>query len=293
MKKILLSGATGLIGSHLIPLLKKYEIYALSHRTISNSKIEGVQFINLDFTKEWTPEMLPANIDMIIHLSQSEYFRDFPNKSEDIFRVNTLSTLKLLEFARKSKVKSFIYASSAGIYGYANKETSEDSEIKIKKDIGFYLGTKLCSEILIENYIQFFNIVILRPFFIYGPGQRPNMLIPRLISSIKTGRPIVISGKEGITITPTYVIDAANAIVGALKLKGFHKVNITGLEKFSIKKISQIIGNKLQIEPIFKYMTNNQNDSNLIGSAIRMSKLLHKPKISFQEGISYYLKSIK
>lgn len=290
MSNILITGATGLIGSHMIPLLKGNTIYSISRKSTFEDKSE-VKFLQIDLSKDWLESSLPDNVDTIIQLSQSEHFREFPEKAEDIFRVNVMTTLKLLEFARKTKAKSYIYASSAGIYGVTDRETSEDTEIKIKKDLGYYLGTKLCSEILVENYAQFFNIVILRPFFVYGPGQRESMLIPRLVNNIKTKKPVLLSGKEGITITPTYVTDAAHAIAAATKLKGFHKINIAGPERLSLKKISQIIGSKLKIDPVFSFQSDSES-KDLIGNADKMSRFLHKPVVAFEKGISNYLQSL-
>src|SRR4030042_288576 len=115
---------------------------------------------------------LPKSIDAVIHLAQSEHFREFPMHAESIFKVNTASTLRLLEYARQAQVKIFVLASSGGIYGHGDEGFREDQPIEAKDDLGFYLGTKLCAEIIAENYSSFMNIVILRFFFIYGPRQR-------------------------------------------------------------------------------------------------------------------------
>ena len=86
--RILITGAGGLIGSHLIPLLEKdNELFTVS------GKYSGSNNINIDFSGDWSTDLLPAGIEAIIHLAQSEDFRDFPTKAKTVFYTNTLSTL--------------------------------------------------------------------------------------------------------------------------------------------------------------------------------------------------------
>ena len=71
----------------------------------------------VDLSSDWKISELPTKIDVIYHLAQSDKFRDFPAGAPDVFQVNINSTAKLLDYAKKTGVKSFIYASSGGVYG--------------------------------------------------------------------------------------------------------------------------------------------------------------------------------
>ena len=276
--RILITGAGGLIGSHVLPLLEKgHELFTVS------GKITGENNFNIDFSKDWSTETLPENIDAIIHLAQDENFRDFPGKAVPVFFTNTVSTLKLIDFAVKTGVEKFIYASSAGIYGNSDNAFTEEQDIVYKKEMGFYLGTKYCSEVILKNYTSLLDVVQLRFFFVYGKGQRKDMLISRLVNNVQEGNAITLSGKDGIKINPLHATDAANAIEAALNLRGSHIINAGGPEVLSLKKICEMIGTAIGKEPQFNI--EEKEASHLMGDISHMNNLLCKPSIRFSQGI--------
>ena len=276
--RILITGAGGLIGSHLIPLLQEeHELFTIS------GKLNSANNFNIDFSKDWSTDILPAGMDAVIHLAQSEDFRDFPGKAKAVFNTNTVSTLNLIDFAVMTGVKKFIYASSAGIYGNSDEAFTEEQEIIYKKEMGFYLGTKHCSEVILDNYISLLDVQQLRFFFVYGKVQRKDMLIPRLVNQVQQGNPITLSGKEGIKINPLHATDAANAIKGALKLQGSHTINAGGPDVLSLKEICEIIGTVVNKKPQFNI--EEKYPAHLMGNISQMNKLLVNPSIKFEEGI--------
>lgn len=290
MNKCLITGSTGLIGSHLVDdLHKDWDIIGIS-RPGSEKKHESphVSHLNIDFSRDWDTQCLPARIDAVIHLAQSEYYRDFPNRAEDIYRVNTEAMMRLLEYARKAGAKSFVLASSGGLYGYGDHEFSEEEQISSRGDLGFYLGTKLCCEVLAESYSSFMNIIILRFFFVYGPHQKSDRLIPRLVQSIQEGWPVNLDGKDGIRINPTYVSDAVSAIRHSLNLDRSQKINIGGPENLTLRKIGEIIGKEIGKGPLF-HVRKDTEPRHLVGDVHKMTELLGSPAVTFKEGISQYL----
>lgn len=281
--RILITGSNGLIGSELTSLLAgEHTVYALG-RNFNNIESGNYTQLKFDLTRDLELSGLPPKIDVIYHLAQSEYFRDFPEKVNEVFSVNVLSTLRLLDYARKSGCKQFIYASSGGVYGNSKEEFREEEEIKARTDLGFYLGTKFCSEILVENYASFFDVVICRLFFAFGPKQRRSMFIPRLVDSVIEGKEIVIQGKEGIKVNPIYIDDVKNALSKILGIKGSHKINIGGEEILSIKEITDIIGKVLNKRPCFKYIEGQPQ--NVVGDISKMKRLLYKPNILFSNAV--------
>ena len=290
LKNILVTGGSGLIGSHLINELSRgdYKIFVAGRSSNDEWESQNISVINIDFSKEWDDKILPEKIDAVIHLSQSEHFREFPGKATEVFYVNTLSTLKLINYALNAGASNFIYASSAGIYGNNNDGFNEEQEIVYKNELGFYLGTKHCSEVILDNYMALLNVITLRFFFVYGPGQRKDMLIPRLVGFVKQGQPITLQGEEGIRINPTHVTDAVNAIISALKLDKSSKINVAGPEILSLREIGQTIGKTLGIEPKF-ICGNDKEEKNLIGDISKMARLLAPPKIKFSEGLNTLL----
>jgi UDP-glucose 4-epimerase len=292
MGTCLLTGGTGLIGRHVASLLRERWKLFLVMRGPNVFVGNNVQTIQCDLAREWDTGTFPEKVDVVIHLAQSEYFRDFPARSEHIFDVNTTSSLRLLEYARKAKAQAFVLASSGGIYGQGDEGFTEDRPIEAKGDLGFYLGTKLCAEVLAENYTPFMRIIILRFFFVYGPGQRPGMLIPRLIRSGQEGRPIWLSGKNGLKCNPTYVTDAASAVCRSLELRESHKINVGGPEVLNLRQMGQSIGEVLGKEPIFRVQQDIE-PQHLVGNIKKMTQLLGQPVVTFREGIAKYVQEQK
>jgi len=283
-ENILITGPTGLIGSHLTKLLDKegFKIFTLGRTPVTSLK--SVTHIPVDFSNDWETDILPGEIDTIIHLAQSENFRLFPEKASEVFAVNTLSTMKLIDYAVKNKVGRFIYASSAGIYGNSNDGFNEESDIIYNNELGFYLGTKHCSEVILENYMSLLKVIMLRFFFVYGKGQGQDMLIPRLAGFIKNGDAITLQEEDGIRINPIYVDDAVSAIRSAMNLESSYKINVAGPNILSLKEIGNIIGEAIHKPPLFN--VEHKKAKHLIGDTQKMSQLLGAPLTSFKEGFN-------
>lgn len=291
MKRCVITGGSGLIGSYLIQRLhRQWQICSLS-RTRSTGHRENVEIQPVDLSIPWDTQALPREVDAVIHLAQSEQFREFPEQAEQVLQVNTVSTLRLLDYARRAGARTFIYASSGGLTDYSAREFSEDVGASSENDLGFYLSTKLCSEILAENYTQFMNVIVLRFFFVYGVGQRRDMLIPRLVQSVIDRKPIVLHGEDGIRLNPTYVSDAATAIHHALALDGSHKINIGGPDVLTLREIGHLIGKVAGKEPLFEVQPQVVR-RHLVGDISKMAHLLGPPQIGFAAGIRLYVEGL-
>lgn len=285
-KKILISGGSGLIGSYLVNALLAEDCYEL-FMIVRNEKLpehgDNIKRINIDFDSDWDINDLPPDLFAVVHLSQAENFRDFPDKAREVFYINTVSTLKLIDFASKNKVSHFIYASSGGVYGN-DGIFKEEQKTEYKREMGFYMGTKYCSEIVLDNYCNFLNVIILRFFFVYGKGQNQSMLIPRLLNRVKAGKPIDLQGQNGMNINPVHATDAAKAIIASLKFKSSCKLNVAGPEVLSLREISETIGRVLGKTPHFA-IDINIVPKHLVGDISKMKDLLIEPSMKFEDGI--------
>lgn len=284
MKKIIVTGSSGLVGSHLVAALSQTdEIHALSRSQIKLTSGNVIwHAVDLDGEVDFTS--LPQDADALIYLAQSDHFRDFPDKALEIFQVNTAQVLRALDFARTTGIKNFIYASSGGVYGFPEEGVSEEVTIPASGNLGFYLSTKLCAEILAENYAPFMNVTMLRFFFVYGAGQKRSMLIPRLVDNIKNGSVVTLQGQDGIRINPVHVSDAVRAIQSALNLKGCHRINVAGPDVLSLREICDTIGRRVGVKPRFQ-INNAITPGNLIADIESMKKLLAIPIRHFDEGL--------
>ncbi len=291
MKCCVVTGAGGLLGSHLVPALAHdWEVHAVSRHRPAGLDGPNVVWHPLDLSRRFDPSELPERADAVVYLAQSEHFREFPERALDIFEVNTVSLLRFLDYARRSGVRSFVFASSGGVYGSADTSLNEDLPVLVEGDLGFYLGSKLCSEIVALNYAKLMNVTILRFFFVYGPGQRKTMLIPRLIESVKSARPIVLQGADGIRLNPTYVGDAASAVCRALELESGHIINVAGGEVFCLRELVELIGARIGRRPVFDVRL-QEVPRHLVADTRKKRELIGPPQVPLAEGLNLMLQA--
>lgn len=284
MKKILLTGANGLVGSKLCNKLATgdSEVYA-AVKSFPDKPIKNVKYIVLDLCKKLNTDDLPRDIDYLVHLAQSNKFKEFPEGANDVFSVNVSSTHQFLEYARKSNVKHFIYASSGGIYSQSKSKLNENSSIQKNNELGNYLGSKICGEILVQNYSPFFKTSIIRPFFIYGFGQKRNMLLPRIYDCVANEVPIDLCGEEGLRINPIHVEDIVFSIKNLLERGVSPIYNLAGPKNLSLRQICDSIGDYIGKDPVYKITSGIE--INLVSDISLMKSELYSPRISLLDRI--------
>ncbi len=286
MEKILITGATGLIGQELLSLLiNEYECWVVGRHTAENPKWH---FIEQDMGKVFEINKFPEQMDYIIHLAQSDGHNDFKNNRKEIFDVNIYGMMQLLDYGVKAKIKKYLFASSGGIYGQLGKPAVEDESIVVSDSLNFYQNTKLCTELLARNYGIYFNVIAFRFFFVYGKGQKDNMLFPRMIKSIKEKRIITVGSLNDIKINPIYKTDAAMCVYMALKgINDTETFNIAGDEITSLGNIALKIAKEIGTEIEVRYENEQQQD--VLADIRKMRKLLWTPQITLDEGLGRML----
>ena len=283
---ILVTGANGLLGRDLLERFQGVEVHAIV-RTMPKDPVPKVKYYVLDLNEQWSVEQLPIGVKVIIHLAQSAYFRDFPDSALRIFKVNVDSTARLLDYAKMIGVEQFIYASSGGVYGSGKKAFDENSQITSSGNLGYYLGSKLASEILAQSYSPLMKVEVLRFFFMYGRRQNRSMLIPRLVERVKLREPVILEGDNGIRINPIHVSDASKAVVAVLEIQSSLLINIAGSETLSIRDICLEIGTKVGEEPLFQ--SKGDEPSDLTANISLMKNKLHDPEVKINTGILDFL----
>lgn len=260
VKNILITGGAGYIGSHIAEiLLKKHKKVFLidnlstGHRKLINKK---AKFFKLDIhNKNKVKKIIEKyHIDSIIHLAANLIIGEGQKKPKKYYKNNVLGTKKLLDASRKTKVKNFIFSSTAAIYKEGQYKVSEKSLIKPKS---IYGKTKIKAENLIKNFAKKNNInfCILRYFNIAGSSpsgkiglinKNSDHLFKNFSTEIMKKRPkLKIYGtdyntKDGSCIRDfVHVSDIAE--IHYLVLEKINKINISKILNCGYNKGSSVI----------------------------------------------------
>lgn len=289
--RVLVFGGNGFLGKRVVDSLLAMEmqvkLFTRNYFKNPNDRV-NCEVILFDCLKSYNfdKSQIQKN-DYIVYLAQPHEYNDFPKNAREIFQINTGFLFDLIEHCSKTGVKKFIYASSGGVYK-PSEEThdllKEDVILIPRKEAGFYLGTKLLSEYLLQYFNDVLPYTILRYFFIYGPGQRSQMLFPRLLRNVKEGVPIYLQGEDGFCFNPVYVDDAANLTIDCLFKNTPKLMNIAGTEMVSLKMAVDLIGDILGKQPVYSY-SHEQRPAHYHADISLMLDNLTPPLIGFNEGI--------
>lgn len=278
--KVLVTGAGGFVGSRLITeLAARHEVVAVARRP--GPPHDGVEWVQQDLTEPLDSTKFPREVDGVVHLAQSRRYRDFPDGAGDIFAVNVAGTFSLLEYARMAGARTFVFTSSGGVYGFSFERFVEGDPVS---PLNFYLGSKYSAELLIGNYAAYFRTIVLRPFFVYGPGQQ-RMLVPNLVAQVLAGQPVSIEGTPGLRINPIHVDDAVRVFEPALGLDQSGVFNIAGDEVVTMTELVELIGTVVVKRPQITY-SDSEAGGDLVGDNTAMKRTLGvEPRIPLHEGL--------
>src|SRR5437773_9540829 len=180
--RILVTGASGFIGRHLVSRLSDaHELFAVD-RDPKRAAQSETTLVLMDLARTLNVSALPAEIDIIIHLAQANV--PFPEAANELWAVNTSSTQQLLEYARGARARQFMLASTGDVYG---RRTGLCKETDTTAPVSYYGLTKAVAEMLVQTYSDYLRPCILRLFQPYGPDQS-DRLIPKLADRIRHGR---------------------------------------------------------------------------------------------------------
>lgn len=207
---IFITGGTGFIGRQLVLKLEKTQhsllLLTRNRHLESNRKVRYL-IGNLHNIRKWQSEFMTFKPDIVIHLA----WEGLPDHHADISKTNLDFGLDLVQLSAKLGCKLFISTGSGWEYGIQSGKLSENN---VSVPFDAFTAAKhalngLGWEIAKENGMSF---VWLRPFFVYGPGQRPLALIPSLLNSIAAGKTPEIRNPDAANDF-IYVTDVAKAIL--------------------------------------------------------------------------------
>lgn len=263
------------------------EVHAIV-RTVPAVARPGVSYHAIDLSADWSVAALPERIDAVIHLAQSRQYREFPEQALETFRVNVAAAATLLDYASRAGAHRFVLASTGGLHRPAASVIGAHTPVDPPDGaLTYYFRSKQAAELLAEPYRALMDVSVLRPFFIYGPGQSPDKLIARLAASVREGLPIQLNGRDGLSINPVFVDDAAELLRALLDVPGSRTLMVAGPDVVSIRAIAETIGRAVGRTPIFD--PRGGDDSSLVADHRAMESLLGRSLTGFPEGMRQLL----
>lgn len=315
-KTILITGATGLIGSYLVEtvaylnsknkLIFPCKILALQKSKITKESRLGylldrldITFISHNVANVYKPDV---KIDYIIHsagMSAPAFFLEDPLGTID---VNVNGIRWILEYAKNKKCESILYMSSGEIYGNPPKEFMPTSElyngnVSTMDSRACYTSSKRLAETLCNIYYEKYKVPvkIARPFIIYGPGLKlsDRRVMADFIRSGIRGEPITMMTSGLDTRSYCYVADATVAFFELLlSQKNGEAFNVASdIEEVSIHDLAVLVHKICNIKKDVKV---EKQDARFIQGAPNrvmpnISKLKrtfrYKPEVGIEEGL--------
>lgn len=227
MSRIILTGATGFIGKHLVPALR-----LIGHEVFEANSKSG------DVAEESTWSKFPP-ADIVINLAGKTFVPDSWVDPKAFIKCNLLGTIEALNYCKKHNAR-VIFLSS---YLYGNPKSLPISETASLHASNPYALSKKLAEEACQFYSDSFGIdvTILRPFNVYGPGQPAVFLIPSIIRQVLVGTEIKVQDLEPKR-DYIFISDLVDAIIKAVRpLKGVNIFNIGSGKSHSVANVIQII----------------------------------------------------
>lgn len=307
MRKAVVTGGAGFIGSHLAEELLKRRYKVIILDDLSTGRRENiepiiansdVQFIEGSVTDLPLLNKLFQNVSYVFHLAA---IPSVPRSIESPLashNVNITGTLDVLLAAKDNKVKKVIYASSSAVYG--DTPTLSKREDMPPNPQSPYAVTKLAGEYYCHVFHQVYGLstICLRYFNVYGLRQDPNSqysaVIPRFIQRVLDNKPPVIFGDGEQTRDFTFVKDAVGATILAAESDATGIFNIGTGERISINKLAALIINLIgnSVEPIHEELRFGDIRHSLADIS-KAKQFGCNPKYDLEEGLRETIGSFK
>ncbi|MEM4256841.1 MAG: dTDP-glucose 4,6-dehydratase [Candidatus Diapherotrites archaeon] len=299
MKRVLVTGGLGFIGSNFIRVLlksKKYEVINLDLITYAGNpenlkefeKNPNYKFIKGDIADKKIVEIALENVDLVFNFAAESHVDRSIKDSSDFIHTNVFGVKNMVECSMKAGVKRFVQISTDEVYGSVEKGSSK--EIDRLEPRNPYSATKASGDLIALSYFHTygFDVIITRSSNNYGPYQYPEKIIPLFITNLLEGKKVPLYGNGKNIRDWLYVEDNCNAIllVGEKGKKG-EIYNIGGNNEIQnielTKKILSLLGKN---ESWIQFVEDRKgHDKRYSLDSTKVKNLGWEPKKTFEEGL--------
>tara|TARA_R110002050_G_scaffold261556_1_gene401594 strand:+ start:59683 stop:60612 length:930 start_codon:yes stop_codon:yes gene_type:complete len=295
MKKHIITGGAGFIGSHIAEYLSNegHHVTILDNlRTGFEKNLEGlnVEFVNGDIRNKDLVQEITQNTDAIFHLAALVSVPESLLKPNECIDINILGTINLLDAAKKNPNCKVILSSSAANYG--DNPILPKVETMVPEPMTPYAITKLDGEYYLKMYFQQYNLqtASLRYFNVFGPRQNPKSAyaaaVPIFINKALKNEPLTIYGDGLQTRDFIYVKDVVRANILASQ-KGNETYNVALGHSTSILELAEKIIDITSSKSKIQFLEERPGDiKHSKANPSKFNKLGFQPKYTIEEALN-------
>lgn len=307
MKRILVTGAAGFIGSHVARALgiaghqvvgvdnfSPYYDPALKRRRVKQLA-PHLPLVEADITDESAMARLfrEGHFDQVCHMAAQAGVRYSLEKPLIYEQTNGLGTLALLEQCRRHNVPSFVYASSSSVYGSNTERPSVETQ-RVDQPLSLYAATKRSNELMAHVYHQLYGLKVtgLRLFTVYGPWGRPDMALFKFARAILGGECIDLYNAGRMRRDFTFIDDIATGILAALERDFPEEIfNLGRGEPVELLEFVRVLEQALGQKALTRSLPMQPGDvSDTFADISRARDLLgYQPQVSVPEGVERFV----
>lgn len=305
-KTILVTGADGFIGSHLVEKLIQdgHKVKALVYYNSFNSWgwldslpkdiLNQIEIFAGDIRDPNGVRTAVKDVDMIYHLAALIAIPYSYHSPDSYVDTNVKGTLNILQAARDYNVERLIVTSTSEVYGTALYVPIDEKHPKQGQSP--YSASKIGADAMADSFFRSFNlpVTIVRPFNTFGPRQSARAVIPTIITQLLAGKTEIKLGALHPTRDLLFVKDTANGFVEIAKSEKTigHEINIATQQEISIQDLAQNLINIINpnakiISDDVRLRPEKSEVERLLGAADKIKSLTNwEPKYSLQEGLN-------
>jgi UDP-glucose 4-epimerase len=292
MDRVLVTGGSGFIGSHVVDALvrdgRTPRIFDLRRSPFH----DDVETVTGDLTDTAALARAMAGCSAVVHLAAAADVGEVEADPAEAERRNARGTLSMLEAARGAGVARVVYASTVWVYSDVVAD-EVDEETPLRHPAHLYTATKLAGELYCRSYRELFGLecTVLRFGIPYGPRARPAAVIPRFVENALAGDALTVAGDGSQSRTFVYVEDLADGVVRALApVAAGRTYNLAGSEETTILDIAEAVRAAVAPVPI-DWVDGRAGDFRgaAVSSARAEAELGWRASTSFEEGLRRYV----